>query len=188
MPSSPPTICPECGRELVAPLFHAVCSDCGFEYDEHTLVWHPRHPRRLYWLIANVLVCSPVLFHFLQVLLLYRQRPSNALSVGALIALAGLLWAVPRLASFFAEGERYVAVTPRGIQARTSHESFMLEWEEFDGVRVRFGVPRVCRRSGARASALEWVFDTDQEVRAFEEAVATARQRYAPAPPAEPSV
>lgn len=175
----PPQRCPDCGREIVAPLMHAVCPDCGFEYDEHTRIWQPRNPGRLYLLLLNILICLPIVFHFLQVLLLSGQRPSNVLTIAAVIAVVGLVWAVPRLRLVLTEDRRFAAVTPRGLQARAGRGECLVGWSDFDSVRVRLGVPHVHRRGEARPIPLDWVFDSDDEVADFVQQVGQAVNRYA---------
>ena len=65
MPVTPADRCPECGREPLVPLSPGVCPDCGFVYDEHTLVWRPRRPWRIYLLFLNTLIFLPWMFRFL---------------------------------------------------------------------------------------------------------------------------
>lgn len=180
MPVGQPENCPECAREIVAPLLHAVCPDCGFQYDEYTLVWRPSRPWRIYLLFANVAVCTPFVFQFLRSLLLHGRLPSNATTVGAAIGLVALLWAVPRVRVLLTEGHRFAAITPRGIQVRTTRGPRLVEWDRLRAVRVRLGVPLLVAEDWPRPYALDWVFDTDAEVAEFLRQVRAGLYRYRP--------
>lgn len=178
MPVSGPDKCPECGRAPLVPLSPGQCPECGFEYDEHTLIWRPRRPWRIYVVFANVLVFSPWLFRFFEVVLLARQWPSKPVMLGAAIALVSLCWALPRIRVLLSEGHRYAAVTPRGIHARTPRDVCLIPYGDVREVSVLFGVPHIRRLSRRRACQLDWIFDSDAEVQGFIAAVAAARQRY----------
>lgn len=183
MPVSGPEKCPECGH---APLLASVlqqCPECGFAFDEQTRIWRPRRPWRIYLVFANTLIFSPWLFRFLAVTLLWGQWPSKSVVLGAVISAASLAWALPRLRVLLSEGHRYAAVTPGGVQARTPRSTYSIPWDDLAEVTVLLGVPRVKRRSTSMVCELDWIFDTDQEVREFLAAVEQGRQRH---PAAEP--
>lgn len=177
MPVSGPNKCPECGHEPLLPLNPGRCPECGFEYDEHTLIWRPRRPWKIYIAFANTLVFSPWLFQFFEVVLLLRQWPSKSVMLGAAISLISLCWALPRIRVLLSEGHRFAAVTPRGIQARTPRNAYWIPLDDLRDVTVVLGVPRIKRHSSAGVCQLDWVFDTDQEVRAFLATVEQAQQR-----------
>lgn len=178
MPVSGPDKCPECGHEPLMPLPVGCCPDCGFEYDEHTLIWRPRRPWRIYILFANTLIFSPWLFRFLQVTLLYGHWPSKSVIIGAAISLVSLAWALPRIRVLLSEGHRFAAVTPRGIQARTPRDHYLVSWGDLAEVSVLLGVPRLKRSSTESVCELDWVFDTDQEVKEFLASVEARRERH----------
>jgi len=181
MPVAGPDKCPECGHEPLLPLSPGNCPECGFEYDAHTLIWRPRRPWRIYIPFANTLIFSPWLFRFFGVVLLLRQWPSKSVILGALISAVSLIWALPRLRVLLSEGHRFAAVTPRGIQARTPRNAHLIPWNDVGEIRVLLGVPRLRRRSTAALCELDWIFDTDQEVRDFLTKIEQARLRYGPA-------
>ena len=178
MPVSGPEKCPECGHGPLLPLSPGCCPECGFEYDEHTRIWRPRRPWRIYLVFANALLFSPWFFRLLQVTLRHGQWPSRSVIIGAGLSLILLLWALPRIRVLLSEGHRYAAVTPRGVQARTPKGQYVVPWEELDAVTVVLGVPLVRWRDAKSARMLDWIFDTDEEVRDFVSKVEADRQRY----------
>jgi hypothetical protein len=186
MPVSGPDRCPECGHELLPPISPGRCPECGFEYDRHTRIWRPRRPWRIYIPFANTLVFSPWLFRFLAEALLLRQWPSKSVILGAVISAVSLAWALPRLRVVLSEGHRFAAVTPRGIQARTPRNAYLVPWRDLGEVTVLFGVPRIGRAGTSAIYQLDWIFDSDAEVRDFVATVTQARQRYEPPDRAEP--
>ncbi len=188
MPAGPPERCPECGEIIVAPLMRAVCSECSFEYDEHTIVWRPSRPWSIYIMFANAAICVPFLFQFLQSVALYGRLPHNAVTAAAAVGIAALGWALPRLRVLLTEGYRYAAVTPLGIYAGTTRGRRIIPWAQLADVRVSFGIPIVLPVEPGRPCELDWVFDSDQEVTAFIAAVRASAARYHPAPIAAPSM
>jgi hypothetical protein len=187
MPVSSPNRCPECGHEPLLPLPSGGCPECGFEYDEHTLIWRPRRPWRIYLLFINTLIFSPWLFRFLQEALLHGYWPSKTVVLGALISACSLIWALPRIRVLLCEGHRYAAVTPFGIQARTPRNIYVIPWDDLAECRVLFGVPRLKRHSASTVCELDWIFDTDREVEAFVTEIDRAQGRYRSPKPDRPS-
>jgi uncharacterized protein (DUF983 family) len=178
MPVSSADRCPECGHERLLPLSPGACPECGFEYDEHTLIWRPRRPWRIYILFINTGIFLPWLARFLQVVLMYHKWPSRAVVLGALASLATLCWALPRLRVLLSEGHRFAAVTPRGVQARTPRHACLIPWAGLEKVSVRLGVPHLHQHGSRQVCELEWIFDTDDEVREFVAKVEAGRRRY----------
>jgi hypothetical protein len=160
------------------PLSPGACPECGFEYDEHTRIWRPRRPWRIYLLFINTLIFLPWLFRFLAVVILLRQWPSTPVVLGALASAITLWWALPRLRVLLSEGHRFAAVTPRGIRARTPRDAYSIPWDDLEEVKILLGVPRLTRRSTSTVCELDWIFDTDQEVREFLAKIDEARLRY----------
>ena len=154
------------------------CPECAFEFDEHTRIWRPSRPWRIYLVFANTLIFSPWLFRFLAVTLLWGHWPSKSVTLGAVISAGSLCWALPRLRVLLSEGQRYAAVTPRGIRARTPRDAYSIPWEDLAEVTVLLGVPRLKRRSISAVCELDWIFDTDQEVSDFLANIDNARARY----------
>ena len=161
------------------PLNPGCCPECGFEYDEQTRIWQPRRPWRIYILFANTLLFSPWLFRLLQVTLLHGAWPSRSVILGAAMSLGSLLWALPRIRVVLSEGHRYAAITPRGIEARTPKNRYLVPWHDLVDVSVLVGIPRIRRHSRRDVCTLDWVFDSDQEVRDFLEQIEEGRRRCA---------
>ena len=178
MPVSGPDRCPECGHAPLLPDVFQQCPECNFEFDEHTRIWRPRRPWRIYIVFANTLIFSPWLFRFLAVTLLWGYWPSKSVVLGALISAGSLAWALPRLRVLLSEGHRYAAVTPRGVQARTPRSAYSIPWNDLAEVTVLLGVPRIKRYSTSEVCELDWIFDTDQEVKDFLANIDQARQRH----------
>jgi hypothetical protein len=178
MPVTGPDKCPECGHEPLVPVSPGVCPECGFQYDEHTLIWRPKRPWRIYLLFANTLIFLPWLFRFLQVVVLLRQWPTTPVVLGALASAITLGWSLPRLRVLLSEGHRFVALTPRGIQARTPKDHYLVPWDELGEVTVLFGVPQLKRRTATTTCTLDWIFDTDREVEDFAKHATHAKERY----------
>ncbi len=179
MPVSGPDRCPECGAGPLVPLPVGCCPDCGFEYDEHTRIWRPRRPWRIYLLFANTLLFSPWLYRLLEVVIRYHQWPSASVLFGGLVSAGSLAWALPRLRVVLSEGHRYAALTPRGIQARTPKNRYFIPWDDLADVSVVVGVPRLHRHSDPSVCLLEWIFESDGEIHEFLTATRQARERYA---------
>jgi hypothetical protein len=154
------------------------CPECEFEFDEHTRIWRPRRPWRIYIVFANTLIFSPWLFRFLAEVLLWHHWPGKSVTIGAVISAGSLCWALPRLRVLLSEGHRYAAVTPGGIRARTPRNVYAISWSDLSEVTVLLGVPRIKRHSTSTVCELDWIFDTDQEVRDFLAEIDSARQRY----------
>ncbi len=167
MPVSGPDKCPECGHAPLLPDVFRQCPECGFEYDRHTLIWRPRRPWRIYLPFVNTLIFSPWLFRFLAVVLLDGHWPNKSVTLGAVISAGSLAWALPRLRVLLSEGHRYAAVTPRGVQARTPRNAYSIPWDDLGKVTVLLGIPHLTRRSTSAVCELDWIFDTDQEVKGF---------------------
>lgn len=179
MPVSGPDKCPECGQAPLVPVSPGCCPECGFEYDEHTLIWRPRRPWRIYLLFLNTLIFLPWLFRLLQVVLLYHKPPTKPVVLGALASLITLCWALPRLRVLLSEGHRFAAITPRGVQARTPRNAYLIPWAELGEVTALLGIPRLKQRGTATVATLDWIFDSDQEVRDFLAGIEEERHRYA---------
>ncbi len=160
------------------PLSPGACPECGFEYDEHTRIWRPKRPWRIYLLFINTLIFLPWLFRFLAVVILLRHWPTTPVVLGALASVVTLWWALPRIRVLLSEGHRFAAVTPRGIQARSPRNAYLIPWDEVEKVTVLLGVPRVARRSPSAVCELDWIFDTDQEVGDFLTKIGEAQLRY----------
>lgn len=178
MPICGPDKCPECGHSPLMPLPAGCCPECAFEYDRHTLIWRPRRPWRIYLLFINTLIFLPWLFRLLQVTLLLGRWPGKSVIIGGLISIASLAWALPRIRVLLSEGHRYAAVTPRGIQARTPRSAYSIPWNDLAEFTILLGVPRLKRYSTSAVCELDWIFDTDQEVKDFLTHVARAKDRY----------
>jgi|GEM_PF-1643184 len=179
MPASRADQCPECGHAPLLPVEGGTCPECGFVYDQHTLIWRPRRPWRIYIMFANTLIFSPWLFRFLAVVLLWGHWPPKSVLIGAAISGGSLCWALPRLRVLLSDGHRYAAVTPTGVQARTPRRRYALSWDDIREITVVLGIPHIVHRDSGRAILLDWIFDTDQEVREFLEAIERGRGRQA---------
>ncbi len=183
MPAGKPERCPECGAGPLVPLPVGCCPDCGLQYDEHTLIWRPRRPWRIYLVYVNAAVFLPWLVRFLDLLIVYHRWPDGPTTFGAAVAAASLAWALPRLRVILTEGHRYAVVGPRGVQARTPRNRYFISWAELQRVEVWLGIPRLWRRDKRQPCLLEWIFDSDSEVAAFVETVEQAWRRSGYGPP-----
>ena len=118
-------------------------------------------------MFANTLIFSPWLFRFLAVTVLLGQWPNHSVVLGALLSAGSLTWALPRLRVLLSEGHRYAAITPRGLQARTPKNTYLIPWADLAEITIVLGVPRIKRCSTPTVCELDWIFDTDREVRDF---------------------
>jgi hypothetical protein len=153
------THCPECAASLApAGLEPQRCAECGFQYAADTVVFRPAQPWRIYAVFALALLSLPGLLSFLETVLARLQRPTplQIALAGATVAL--LIWCGRRLRVLL-EPNRYVAITPAGIQARTPRRAAMIAWHDIREVDRTGPTPSIRRFSDESPFALEWVFD-----------------------------
>ena len=171
MPVTGPERCPECGYEPLTPFFAGQCPDCSFPFDPQTRIWRPKRPWRIYLLFANAILFLPWLFRFLQVVLIYHSWPSTPVTVGAAMSIILVIWAWPRLRVLLSDGHRYAATTPTELRARTPRDAYAAPWSDIAAIEVLAGIPMVSRHSTPDRRLLDWIFDTDEEVKLFVEEV-----------------
>lgn len=192
--------CPECGHDLRGlPPPHR-CPECGFPYDQQTRIWRPGRSWTFYVPFALTLLFLPAIFRLLGLISLGRV-PNLGEVLLAAIAVYCLCWTAPRL-NELARNQRYAALTPDGIRARTARGLVHIPWEELGEVYDAFGEPRIRSAADGRAHELSWIFDSDREASEFRAALEEARRRYLSAvagqpmsrssvpgkPPAEPTI
>src|SRR5262249_47964662 len=121
------THCPDCGYDLHGLPARHRCPECGFEYDEHTRVWRPANPTKLYkalfissaCLIAQFLTCDYRAHRGL-----WRQLLLLVLTVATAVL---LVWHFSRSIRNNRLG-RCLVISPQGIFVRSSNGTAMVPW------------------------------------------------------------
>ena len=178
-----PSTCPKCAYSFRGlPIDHA-CPECGFQRDEHTLVFEARGLRGITLLsLVATSVWGCFVFALAQAMSLLL-----VLAVGAIIAEAislpvfiVALTAYPTyLAVRVCSRRRYVAVTPAGIHVRSLSEECFIPWSEFRYVQMYALIPTIFADGDEpyRVS-LMGVLGSRRRFDAFDEAAEAAVERW----------
>ena len=118
MPVSGPDRCPECNYSLHGlPPPHR-CPECGFEYDEHTLIWRPAQPRKL-WLGIFATLTTILVINVSNILNVGRGLHNLAVViVGVNVIMLAMVGAQAWRARSVNRLGRFVAVAPTGVHTR----------------------------------------------------------------------
>lgn len=166
--------CPVCNYSLQGlPASHR-CPECGFEYDEQTVVFKPKTPWKT---CASLLGSEFFVFYFIGVNAMstaYRMAGPIA-STGILVFFAalpiGTVWWIFRA---HRKG-RFAAIRRDAIRLRNFEGMIMLPWPDCSMVALNDIQPWLKRRNVDQAISLRGMFDTKAERNAFERVVAAAR-------------
>lgn len=126
-----PDRCPDCRYDLRGLPGHYHCPECGFEFDEHTLVCRPNRTWKAYlWLLPGVLVlCGPIAGMFSDSLRVGDSFSATATAImaAALVGLCVLItWRLVRAD----RAGRYIALTPRGVKSRSLEGTQFVPWAD----------------------------------------------------------
>ncbi len=177
MPVSRPVNCPVCHYSLRGlPASHR-CPECGFEYDEHTLIWRPARRRGVYAVLVFVGLWA--LYEAVQLarsVVATHPTLSREMILGAvLLPIIGVLlfrlWRAARRG-------RFIAVTPHGVFARSVHREESIPWHAIEHVARGTRQVLIRWREDHDAYDFEWIFDTEDEAAAFRVALEHANRRY----------
>jgi len=173
MPRATLTHCPACDYDLRGLPGRYRCPECGFEYDEGTLVWRPRTRNRVYlWGPLCLMLCVGVLTRAYH---LFNIRPVRTSDISILIICAlGLVWTLAWL-YHLRHGGSFVAVTRRGVWARNYRGLFFAAWRQVRDVSNTLGVPAVYCHGKVVGFELDGVFESRDEIAEFYNAVAACR-------------
>ena len=173
--------CPECGYDLRGlPPAHR-CPECGFQYDEHTLIWRPAKPWKLYSIYA--LPISYAVFRgitkVLYPLLMGRGVPSFEIESVVFVLVVGGV-AVFWVHSANRRG-RFAAITETGIFVRARTETEFIAWRDVTDVVPGPRIVKIRRASRRIPVEVAYVFDGATDAANFRDEVRLAKQRYADA-------
>lgn len=153
------------------------CAECGFSYAADSVVFRPARPWRIYLLFAAALAILPGLLSFLETTLARLERPTPLQTLFAAAAIILLVWCGRRLRVLL-EPNRYVAITPSGVAARTPRITARLGWHEMREITLRGSIPLIYRHANEPPVLLEWVFDPG-EVDLFRAELQNVSRRWA---------
>ncbi len=179
MPRTEAPTCLDCGRQYPSELKLSTCPECGVPLEPRAVVWRPHRPWTGLIPFALLIVFAPLLIKLLVTIIVQRLPPHPTLVFCGLIGAGLIAWCAPRL-RLLTDARRFVALTPAGIHARTSRGSTFVPWTEVATLTHPLGIPRVIARDAA-VHELDWIFETDKQVREFREAVQAAREQFSPA-------
>ena len=183
MPAIRPGRCPDCGYRLYGlPPPHR-CPECGFPYDEHTRVWRPRRPWKVYIYVVGVPVLwlSALVNGVAQSYMLSAGPPEPLRYVAVVLnwsAVVGVpIFAIWRAFRSNRRG-RFAAITPEGVRVRTRDFDADLPWGDIvEVIPKRAGDPSIVTRDG-KTYAIHFIFDDPHDVARFCRAATSAKQRY----------
>lgn len=132
MPRVDLSVCPDCRYDLRAHAPPNRCPECGFEYDEFTSVWRPKHP------IAAA-IPALILVAFVLSALIYMRRSRIDLAY-CLIAILLVIVLIHRAWRASMAGQ-FVAITPRGFVGRSDAKTLVVPWEKVVGFKRGIGEP-----------------------------------------------
>ncbi len=168
--------CPDCARWWHGLPPAGRCPDCGFEYDEHTVVWRSDES----WGRLALVYTGAGLVAGVAVSVLYRLSVEDApfpllpLLLGVIAPALGL--AVRRLIGGRITG-RFVALTTQGIVVGTRGRPRLVRWEEFDRLIEERGVPKLRCHGSSVPIPIDDVFESASELAAFAGALREAARR-----------
>lgn len=167
--------CPVCRYDLRGLPARHQCPECGFAYDERTLVWQPHVRRRAYlWVPLCVTLVTGLLTRGHRLLRLHSVSATDlAVFVVCALGLVGTLAWLHHLR----KGGTFVAVTRHGIHARNYLGSLFAPWTQIRRISRTLGIPAVYRHGKALGFELDGVFESRREVDEFRFEIARARQR-----------
>ena len=172
----PPIVaCPACNYPLTGlPTAHR-CPECGFEYDEATIVFKPSRPWMTY---VGTLGLAVVLLYFYAPIvggLTLGTAGTVAASVVMFLIVAAplavLAWRIRRANRL----GRFAALTKDGLFVRNIGGLTKVDWDDISTVAVNDMRPWLKRRSEEAAIGLHGILTTREEKRAFAEAIARGR-------------
>ena len=179
MPVTGPDRCPRCNYDLRGlPPPHR-CPECGLAYDEHTQIWRPAQPWRVY-----LVLLSYSGFFAIVVMKSYSYwRSGRSLSVGEILSLIGALAFVGPYAFLCVRSNRrgrLAAILPDGLFVRELHKEELVPWHQIERVvkepQGHVGV----RRTGHRYPLyVQNIFQGEAGAQEFCNELLAARARYA---------
>lgn len=172
--------CPACCYPLTGLPGVYRCPECGFEYDEATIVFKPSSPWRTY---VSTLGAAAVLAYFLLPIALSIAvdllGPTPGYVVSLLIfggPLAVLAWRVRRANKI----GRFAAMTKSGLFIRNIGGLHVINWDDISTVAVQDMRPWMKRRSKEAIIGLHGILTTPEEKYAFADAVGRGRSGQPP--------
>ena len=178
-----PSTCPSCAYSFRGLPVDRACPECGFQRDEHTLVFTARGLRGITLLsLAAGSTCGYFILTLAQVLIWMLS-----LAVGSIIAEAvGPTFVIVALSAYPAYlavrvclRRRYVAATPAGIHVRSLTQERFVPWSDFRYVQMFAFIPTIFADGDEpyRVS-LMGIFGSRRRFDAFDEAAEAAFQRW----------
>lgn len=171
----PPLVnCPVCKYSLQGlPVAHR-CPECGFEYDEQTVVFKPKTPWKTCASLLGSQFFAFYFFGFNAMAMAYRMAGPIA-SMGILMFFAalpiGTVWWVFRA---HRKG-RFAAIRRDAIWVRNFEGMVTLPWPDCSMVALSDIQPWIKRRGVDQEISLRGLFDSEVERKVFERVVAAAR-------------
>lgn len=166
--------CPVCNYSFRGLPSAGCCPECGFQYDEHTVVLRPRKPWKTYigmfaieagliyllgppFLTLLTLVCGVVVSALLSV----------SLALAILVATGIVVFQANRRS-------RFAAVTPMGVVIRNLGAKKHIAFEEIALFAARDAVPWIKQRNSDEIISLRGLYDAREELSVFGNALSQA--------------
>ena len=181
-PRAIPDACVHCGYSQTGlPAVHA-CPECGFQYDDQMYIIRAKGPWGLSALNLFAMLFTVVFFRSM------AQPPIDFLAefvgesiangLGLLVLVAVVIWFV-RIFIRLWTTNRYAAVTPTGIRARTLSGEISVPWSEFEYLQMRGFIPTLFARGKEHYCVqLLGVFGNRRRFDKFDDAAEAALGRY----------
>lgn len=131
--------CPDCRYYLTGLPTRHRCPECGFEYDEFTIVWESGHRWFHYAAYFCVLIWPTIILVKIIVQLLRHRVPSSIDAIGVSVCLPLALSGLLILRRIDQRG-RFAAVSPKGLFVRDVAKTRHVPWSELDVDAMRRGL------------------------------------------------
>lgn len=168
---APLSKCPDCHYLLRGLPPAGRCPECGFHYDEHTVVMRPARFWKKFLTAAGL---EALLFYFLgpPMLVLLGSFFPGTVSILILMALALVILAMNALLLHKAtKYGHFAAVTPRGIVVKNRAGEQWIAPEDISIFSKHDPAPWIKKRGIDRTISLKNLFDARSELAEFEQAI-----------------
>lgn len=170
MRESPPKSCPCCRYDFTGLPAAYRCPECGFEYDEHTIVWRARNPWRPMLAAAGFVL--PTLMATWTTIRLVTGRYVGPGELFGTIAIFATVATFSIVIYRQNRRGRFVAINPVGVHGRAYYRDVVVPKLDQRGVRITY-------QHKSFGVTIPQVFDHEHDFADFRDAIALAIDRRA---------